>query len=246
MGERLRGRAGQQARRRRLAAHPTCAECAKQGLVKATDQVDHIVPLFAGGEDVDSNVQGLCFLHHAIKTASESPSAEAVQNHPAWLKPALGDLTIVCGPPCAGKSTLVASEAAPSDVVIDLDAILAQLSPGYRPWHGGLEPGLLNRGIRVRNAMLGSLSARPARAWFIVGAPTHAERMWWHQQLGGHVRLLEPPLKVLEERAVKRGTPDALPGIRAWYAASRQRWAGPAKSKLPRQAFGPDGYPLEG
>lgn len=209
----------------------------------ATDQIDHIKPLSQGGKDVDSNCQGLCHFHHAVKTAAESASAEGAANHPLRPRPALR--TIVCVQPCAGKSTYVGERAAPRDAVIDLDLIMAEVQPGFVPWQGPTDPAALNRAIRVRNAMLGSLANKPARdAWFVVGAPTHAERLWWHAQLGGAIVLLEPAMRLCEERAVKRGTPAAIVGIRRWYAEARRTWSGPAKRRPPRQAFGPDGYPI--
>lgn len=244
MGKRMRGRAGMEARARRLADHPTCAECAKRGLVRATEVIDHIKALALGGEDVDSNVQGLCHSCHAIKTALESPSAEAVSNHPTWLRPAIRPLTIVCGPPCSGKSTYVAERASGRDVVVDLDAIMAIVQPGYRPWTL-TDPAMLNRAMRVRNELLGSLSNRPGRvAWFVIAAPTLSERMWWKEQLGGSIVLLDPGQAVCIERAGKRGTPGAVPGIRRWYADARGVWSGPAKRRPPRQAFDADGYPI--
>ncbi len=245
MGERIRGRAGQALRRRRLALHPVCAGCAKLGLVVPTEFIDHILALAAGGEDVDENVQGLCALCHAIKTAEEALGSEGAANHPGWLRPAVKPLTIVCGPPCSGKSTYVADRAADRDAVIDFDAIVSRLSPGFRPWHDRLDQALFGRAIRVRNAMLGSLSVSPGRrAWFVIGAPHPLERAWWRACLGGQVVLLDVPADECIRRAVKRGTPQAQAAIARWYEESRGSWS-LGKKKLGRVAFGADGYPLE-
>ncbi|MEV7213245.1 HNH endonuclease signature motif containing protein [Kitasatospora cineracea] len=35
-------------------------------------EVDHVVPLSAGGEDIDSNTQVLCALCHVLKTDTEA------------------------------------------------------------------------------------------------------------------------------------------------------------------------------
>jgi hypothetical protein len=40
---------------------------------------------------------------------------------------------VIAGPPCAGKSTLVAELAGPADVVIDLDRIALASPPPHRP-----------------------------------------------------------------------------------------------------------------
>lgn len=246
MGERKRGRAGQAARLRRLALYPLCVECFKRGLVKATAIIDHITPLALGGRDTDENCQGLCLMCNAIKTAAESASAGGVANHPEWLKPSALPLTILCGPPCSGKSTYVAEHAEARDTVIDLDTILQRLDPAYRHWSGALDPALFNRAIRVRNAMLGALAqGGPGRAFFIVSAPTHGERAWWYQHLGGQLMLLEAPMDVLKARAMARGTPRARAGVDAWYAAARERWT-PPRLKLAKVGIGADGYPVGG
>jgi 5-methylcytosine-specific restriction protein A len=69
--QRIRGHALQRIRERLLRANPLCALCAKQCRVAAATEVDHIVPLFRGGIEDDSNRQGLCAECHARKTAED-------------------------------------------------------------------------------------------------------------------------------------------------------------------------------
>ncbi|HEY7767367.1 HNH endonuclease signature motif containing protein [Longimicrobium sp.] len=62
------------ARHRRL--HPLCAECERQGYVKAGDMVDHIVPMREGGDPWDPvNHETLCNTHHQVKRARERHAA---------------------------------------------------------------------------------------------------------------------------------------------------------------------------
>lgn len=245
MGERIRGRKGQELRRRRLAMHSVCAECAKRGIVRATEFIDHVLALAAGGEDIDENTQGLCGMCHAIKTAEESLGTEGAANHPDWLRPALQPLVIVVGPPASGKSTFVAERASERDAVIDLDMIVQRLAPGFVPWHDRLDQDLFGRAIRVRNAMLGALSTPPGRrAWFIIGAPHRLERAWWKDRLGGEVVALDVPAAECIARARARGTPQAEAAIHRWFDEARGTWS-PGKKKKSRVAFGADGYPLE-
>ncbi len=249
MGKRMQGRRGQAALKRRKAAHPFCAHCAARGIVKAAAQMDHILALALGGEDVDSNIQGLCIPCHAIKTAMEDASGGAATNHPEWLRPASCHLTIVTGPPCAGKSTWVRDAAGPLDVVIDLDDIASRIDPSFaRRWTGDL----LNRSIRARNSLLGSLSTMPPRAaaWFVIGAPTAAERAWWHDKLKPADSVhLDPGKDVCMRRAQLR-THTQREGweqqqiVAEWYQLARQPWR-PKASRPKRQAIGADGYPVE-
>ncbi len=70
--ERQRGRSWMQRRARWLAEHPLCEHCEAAGRVKAAEQVDHRVPLWAGGADDESNFSSLCTDCHAAKTAAEA------------------------------------------------------------------------------------------------------------------------------------------------------------------------------
>lgn len=66
--KRITGRRLQELRERLFKRNPLCAMC---GIRPATIR-DHIIPLFEGGEDVESNTQGLCDLCDEIKSKAES------------------------------------------------------------------------------------------------------------------------------------------------------------------------------
>lgn len=70
MTERIRGRRLQRIRKRVLSANPLCQACGLRGAV----EVDHVEPIFKGGEDDphnDRNRQALCAECHAAKTARD-------------------------------------------------------------------------------------------------------------------------------------------------------------------------------
>lgn len=72
MGERLRGRAGQRARARRLArTNGLCERCLDRDIVRLADVVDHTTPLALDGEDVDENTRNLCDPCHKEVTAEQ-------------------------------------------------------------------------------------------------------------------------------------------------------------------------------
>ena len=59
-------------RDRRLKLHPLCVDCLALGITKATEEIDHIIPLEQGGPDTDANTQGLCTEHNRAKRNRES------------------------------------------------------------------------------------------------------------------------------------------------------------------------------
>lgn len=70
--KRVRGRKGQQMRKRRLAQDGwLCVDCKAAERVTAATVVDHIKPLALGGEDVDRNCRALCDDCHARRTAEQ-------------------------------------------------------------------------------------------------------------------------------------------------------------------------------
>ncbi|WBO23944.1 HNH endonuclease signature motif containing protein [Sphingomonas abietis] len=72
MVERLRGRAGQRQRLRRLKrTSGLCEMCRDAGRVEPATVVDHIRPLALGGDDSDGNTRNLCDGHHAEVTAEQ-------------------------------------------------------------------------------------------------------------------------------------------------------------------------------
>ncbi len=69
--ERLPGRTAQDRNRRFLHHNPLCAECLRHGRFSAAQEVDHIIPLWKGGTEDESNLQGLDRACHKLKTLRE-------------------------------------------------------------------------------------------------------------------------------------------------------------------------------
>ena len=166
------------------------------------------------------------------------------ETHPNWLRRSNIPLTIICGPPCSGKTTYVNQHKAAGDIIIDLDAICMKLQPGYQHWSSARNDEsrtrLTGRAIRIRNIMLARLPhAKAGRGWFIVSAPSQEERDWWQAKLGGELVLLNPGIEECKRRAIRRGTPKAVAGIVDWETRSEQPWHAPVH----HLAIGVDGYP---
>ncbi|MEH3098863.1 HNH endonuclease [Sphingomonas adhaesiva] len=72
MIERLRGRAGQRQRLRRLQrTGGLCELCRDEGRTTEATIVDHIQPLALGGSDEDSNTRNVCHEHSRKVTAEQ-------------------------------------------------------------------------------------------------------------------------------------------------------------------------------
>jgi len=78
--KRLRGSAAVKRRASWLARHPLCVSCLKDGAIIMGEEVDHIVPLYKGGRDIEANLQTLCKRHHDAKTRQDM----------GWVQPAPG------------------------------------------------------------------------------------------------------------------------------------------------------------
>lgn len=68
---RQRGAIAVAERARFLSKHPLCAMCMRRGSLTPGAQVDHVIPLYKGGLDIDANKQTLCDACHKIKTAAD-------------------------------------------------------------------------------------------------------------------------------------------------------------------------------
>jgi 5-methylcytosine-specific restriction protein A len=69
---RIRGRALMVRNNRLSMRKPLCVECEKVDVVRVGTQWDHIIPLWEGGADHESNMQHLCDECHEIKTTEEA------------------------------------------------------------------------------------------------------------------------------------------------------------------------------
>lgn len=151
-----------------------------------------------------------------------SPAA----SHPNWIAPSLIPVHLVCGPPAAGKSRFVQERASAADLILDLDAIVAELSdePLTHEWDAAqwLAPALAQR-----NARLAALS-KPSQwqqCWFIVGEPKPQARLWWRTTLGPGTTyvILTPPSVCVARLATDplRNPARQSRVVSAWWRAYR-------------------------
>jgi 5-methylcytosine-specific restriction protein A len=75
---RERGRPWRRRRAAWLTAHPLCCKCEERGFFTRATEVDHVIPLWKGGSDDDSNLQSLCSDDSKVKTAAEAKERAAL------------------------------------------------------------------------------------------------------------------------------------------------------------------------
>jgi hypothetical protein len=149
------------------------------------------------------------------------PGEKAIENvakrgvsHPSWLRLPLIPVTIICGPPCAGKTTYVLQRIKASEVCIDLDQIVRDLT--NLPRHSWTEI-VLDRALYKRNKLLGKLTRKSkwTKAWFIVSEPKAAWRNWWCKKLGTEdIIVLETPASICISRT---NNPVIIQVIEDWW-----------------------------
>jgi hypothetical protein len=208
-----------------LARRPLCVACMEWSRVTPARVVDHVVP-HRGDTRLfwdESNWQALCKPCHDFKTATEDGGMGSAAVRPESLRPSRIPLTVVAGPPGAGKSTWVRGRAGARDLVLDLDEIRSRLS-GLPLYAAGDE--WRAKALRWRNAHLSRLSLGDvpwSRAWLVVSAPHPADRHYWRERGGARVVVLETPLA----ECLRRIGVDARRGDKASHhaAVARTWWA---------------------
>ncbi len=126
-------------------------------------------------------------------------------------------VTLVCGPPCAGKSTHVARHAQPGDLIICFDQLARQAGSPNRHRHTRDQRAAAGAAFRRHCE---HLADRDGTAWVIRCAPTPAEREQLAQQIrADHVVVLIPPIDLaLRRAAADRRQPGTFAAIRRWFA----------------------------
>ncbi|MEF9877665.1 MAG: HNH endonuclease signature motif containing protein [Gordonibacter sp.] len=126
------------------------------------------------------------------------------------------EVYVVWGSPCSGKASWVEDNAAPEDLVVDVDKLFAAIcTAGIYNKPNGLLPSAMV----VRNALLDHIKVRAGkwqRAWVIGGYPLLMERVRLTQSLGAESLFIECPKSLCLERAVQRSV--------IWSKAIEQWW----------------------
>lgn len=126
-------------------------------------------------------------------------------------------VTLVAGPPGAGKSSWVADQRAAiggGGMVYDYDALMAAVTG--RPWWERTPAG--HHVVLAIRDLLGDVFARlPDQVWWITSAPCRDERQAW-RDAGARVVVVVASVDVCVARCASRPTPDVWPAaIATWW-----------------------------
>ena len=81
-----------------------CARCIRDGAVRLAHEVDHVVPIWAGGRESDDNRASINRECHRLKTADESGMrARGVFQAEVWAEPTLARIAALRAPDAAQR-----------------------------------------------------------------------------------------------------------------------------------------------
>jgi hypothetical protein len=138
-------------------------------------------------------------------------------------------LTIVTGPPCAGKSTYIEKRAKFGDIVVDLDRLALALTTEDTPHHG-YHKGIRWVAIAARRAALDAAIKQHhqgAQVWAIDTDPSPRRREFY-RRAGARIVDIDPGIDVVLGRAQGQRPAHVIAYIHDWYEgrahdASRSR-----------------------
>ena len=120
------------------------------------------------------------------------------------------NLTLISGPPCAGKTTYARDNAGPNDVILDYDLIAQELGSTTTHGHAALHDAT----VMELNRRLDASRTAP-HVWLVKCEPTRTDLA----RAAQHVRL-DPGIDVCMERA-ELERPATWPAlITAWYRSN--------------------------
>ena len=128
-------------------------------------------------------------------------------------------ITVISGPPCAGKTTHAMASAKDGDVIIDFDALATAFgSPGHR----NPPPAIRHTTHAARDAAIATvLDGIESDAWIIHTQP-NSEQLQRYSDAGAVVQMVDPGQETCLRRAIDEGRPvETVAAIENWYTSRK-------------------------
>lgn len=134
-------------------------------------------------------------------------------------------VTIVYGPPCAGKTTYVRENRGPGEPVVDFDALAVAFGA---PDRDDVSGSIIQCALAAKSAAVARILDLDAidTAWIIYTSPSR-EALAGFEKDGAVVVRLDPGEMVCKERALEAGRPQAvITAIENWYSRDQDNTKG--------------------
>ena len=143
-------------------------------------------------------------------------------------------ITVVTGPPAAGKSSYIAARAKPTDVVIDLDRITLALSgPGAPQWNQ--DETLRKVALRARFAAIDeAIKHRDKTAVWIIHTMPSAKALARYRRLEAKVVAVDPGRDIVMQRVRDMRDPAMTAVATRWYNRQAKARAQPVGRQASR------------
>lgn len=132
-------------------------------------------------------------------------------------------LTVVTGPPCAGKSTYIRDRAKPGDVVVDLDRIALAITAEDTPHHT-YPPHIRALALDARQVVIARAlwMATEIDVWIIDTSPRKTS---WaaYRAASAHVVKLDPGPDVVAARIAEQRPAHVMAAAADYYARRADR-----------------------
>lgn len=199
------------------------------------DSRDHIKPV-TDFPDLANDPNNWAAAHGSARPEYDCPGQYARGNYAGPRRPTRqGNITIVVGPPAAGKTTHIAQHRQPGDLVVDHDALAQALGSPHQHTSNGVHASIAKI---ARDAVIAAIIERNLTAWIIHTAPTPTQ-ISNYQRAHATPLLIDPGKGTCIHRARTQRQGWTIAAIKAWYDNDAERlreWTTTTEAAAPRPA----------